>query len=143
MRIFNRVLSILVALAVIVATVCILLVMVPGVAASSLSPTPWFNTQLTHLGSLTGGAWNRAVGISAAMLFLGLIVLFMDLMPERAYSRREARPVETDRVVTERPIRTEPVTTRNEPADTVVPEPEQPIVTDHETTSYPIEEHGD
>lgn len=142
MRVVNRVLSILVSLAVIVATVCILLVMLVGVAPASLSPTPWFDTQLTQFTGLSGGAWDRAVAISAAMLFLGLVLLFMDMMPERAYTGRRARLAGTDRVVTERPVDSARVTTRNEPADTVVAQPDYPVV-NHETDSHPIEDRGD
>lgn len=77
----NWLLTLLLALAVVVSSIAVLIVALGWFTPNQVAPTPWMREQLRIFTNLSGGAWERAVAISAALIFIGLIVLIFDLIP--------------------------------------------------------------
>lgn len=79
----NWLLVLLLALAVIVASIAVLIVAVGWFTPDQVAVTPWMRDQLGLFTNLSGSAWARTVSISGALIFVGLAVLVFDLIPGR------------------------------------------------------------
>lgn len=77
----NWLFTVLLALAVIVASIAVLIVAVGWFSPGQVAVTPWMRDQLQLFTNLSGDAWARTVSISGALIFVGLIVLIIDLIP--------------------------------------------------------------
>lgn len=77
----NWILVLLLALAVIVASIAVLIVTVGWFTPGQVAVTPWMRDQLGLFTNLSGDAWARTVAISGALIFVGLAVLIFDLIP--------------------------------------------------------------
>lgn len=81
MNIFNRVLIILLLVVLLMAAAAVLLVTLGVAGPAQLAPHPWFADRLAPFAQLDPTNWWWAVGISSALLVLGLILLVAELQP--------------------------------------------------------------
>lgn len=87
MNLFNRLLATLVALASVAVGILILLTLAKTVAPAAL-PLPVLRQQLAGIAGHTGAALWQDVGIAAALIIVGLLVLALEA---RSLTRRTAR----------------------------------------------------
>lgn len=81
MNVFNRLLIILLNLLLLVAAGAVLLTTLGGIRPEQLAPTPWFVDRLAPFTQLDPTSWSWAVGVSIAVLLVGLLLLFLELRP--------------------------------------------------------------
>jgi Family of unknown function (DUF6286) len=80
-RLFNRLLLILLALGLVVAAGAVLLVALVLAPPEALAPAPWFADRLAPFAGLDPVAWGWTVGVGLALLLLGLLLLVLELRP--------------------------------------------------------------
>ena len=81
MNVFNRLLVILLDVALLVATVAVLLVALGLARPVDLAPVPWFADRLVPFTQIDPVSWSWAVGICLALVFAGLVLLVLELRP--------------------------------------------------------------
>ena len=81
MNVFNRLLIILLDVAMLVAVAAVLLVALGVARPVDLAPTPWFADRLVPFTQLDPVSWSWAVGICLALLLAGLALLVVELRP--------------------------------------------------------------
>ena len=81
MRVFNRLLIILLDLLLLMAVGAVLLTAVGVTQPGHLAPTPWFADRLVPFTQLDPTSWSWTVGISLVLFLLGLLLLFLELRP--------------------------------------------------------------
>lgn len=87
MGVVNRVLLVLLDLAMLVVTVVLGLVSLGWFTAGQLSPVMWIQDRLEPLAHLTNGEQAWSVGICSGLIVLGLVLLFFELKPNTESGR--------------------------------------------------------
>lgn len=83
MNIVNRLLMILILIALLIVFVAILLVTLGWTEPATLAPNDWFQRRLADFQDLSGSDWNWALAVSIAVIVISLILLVLELMPGR------------------------------------------------------------
>jgi hypothetical protein len=82
-NVFNRVLVVLLAVALLVGVVAVLLVSLGGARPADLAPAPWFADRLGPFAGLDGGVWTWTVGVCVALGVAAVLLLVLELRPGR------------------------------------------------------------
>jgi len=82
-NVFNRVLVVLLAAALLVGAVAALLVALGGARPADLAPAPWFADRLEPFAGRDGGVWTWTVGVCVALGVAAGLLLVLELRPGR------------------------------------------------------------
>lgn len=83
MNVFNRVLVVLLAVALLVGAVAVVLVALGAARPADLAPAPWFADRLTPFTDLDARAWNWTAGVCLALVVGAGLLLVLELRPGR------------------------------------------------------------
>jgi hypothetical protein len=81
MNLFNRVLIILLATALVAASGAALLVILGVASPEAMAPSPWFLDRLAPLAALDPAARAWALGVACGLMLLGLLLVVLELRP--------------------------------------------------------------
>jgi uncharacterized alkaline shock family protein YloU len=85
---FNRLVIVLLAMALLVAAAAVLLVTLGLARPTDLAPAPWFADRLAPFAQLDPSSWGWTVGVCLGLVLVGLLLLVAELRPGR---REESR----------------------------------------------------